>query len=455
MTDSDKLITMEELLESSPLLVVPEPGQLIDGTVITVYKNRILVDLDGVSTGLISGKETHDSHDTIKSIQPGDTVSAFVLESENDEGLTVLSLRKASQKKTWQRYVDAFDNQEVIKVRVIEANKGGLLLETDGIKGFIPVSQLAPMHYPRVNGADSAKILARLQKLVGVELECRIINIDNDTGKLVLSEKAAYREKRNKALDGVAVGTVVTGEISGVVNFGIFVAFSGLEGLVHISEIAWGHVKDPADYGKLGEPVEVKVIGIEGEKISLSMKQLSEDPWAKIASKYKEGDVVEGKINRLEDFGAFVEMEDEIDGLIHISDFTEDENEDISKYVQVGDKVRAKVIVVDTDNRRIGLSTMELTKLDGTVVKMEPKAKKEDKKEAKKEAKTEEKKEAKTEEKASGSVESLELGEKVTKSLIDAGFKMAEDIKKASDEEIQAVDGIGPAAVKKIREALS
>lgn len=429
---------MEELLEDSPTLIIPEPGTLIEGSVITVHKNRILVDLGGVSTGVISGKEAHDSHDTLKSIQPGDSVTAFVLESENDEGLAVLSLRKASQKKTWQRYIDAFEKQEVIKVRVSEANKGGLLLETDGIKGFIPVSQLAPMHYPRVNGADSAKILSRLQKLVGLELECRIINIDHDTGKLILSEKAAYREKRKQELGKVGIGDSVKGKISGVVNFGIFVTFSGLEGLVHISEIAWGHVKDPSDYGKLGDEVDVKVIGIEGEKISLSMKQLTEDPWVSIAAKYTEGSSVEGEVNRIEDFGAFIGLEGDINGLVHVSDFTDEENANIADYVEVGDKVKANVIVVDTKNRRIGLSVSELTKKDGTVTKMEPK-------------KPQKKESSDGEGGIVADLEALGLSGKAASALNEAGYDTVDKIKAASDDELLQVDNIGPAALKKIR----
>lgn len=452
------LISMEELLKDSPSLVTPEPGTLIDGTVITVFKNRILVDLDGVSTGVITGREAHDSHDTLKSINPGDAVTSYVLEAENDEGLVVLSLRKASQKKTWQRYRDAFENQEIISVTISEANKGGLLIETDGIKGFIPVSQLAPMHYPRVNGADSAKILARLQKLMGVKMDVRIINIDDDTGKIICSEKAAYREKRSQALGQVKVGDTVKGQISGVVKFGIFVTFNGLEGLVHISEIAWGHVKDPSDYGKLGDDVEVKIIGIEGEKISLSMKQLTEDPWQAIASNYKEGDTVEGEVNRLEDFGAFVSIANDINGLIHISDFTEDESEEIGKYVAVGDKVKAKVIVVDTKSRRIGLSVMELHKQDGSVVKMEPKSKPAPKKEAApkaEEAKTEEAPAAESEAAPAGGVADLGLSAKVTEALTAGGFDTTEALKAADDDALLALDGVGPAAVKKIREALS
>ncbi|MBP7819230.1 S1 RNA-binding domain-containing protein [Candidatus Gracilibacteria bacterium] len=438
MSDA-KLISMEELLLNSPQIIVPEPGTLIEGRVIVVHKNRVLVDLGGVSTGVILGKEANDSHDTVKSLNPGDEVTSFVLEPENDEGLVVLSLRKASQKKTWQRYLDAHEKQEVISVTVSEANKGGLLIETDGIKGFVPVSQLAPMNYPRVNGADHAKILARLQKLVGEKLDVRIINIDHDSGKLILSEKAAYREMRAKSLSTVKVGDNVKGKISGVVNFGIFVTFNGLEGLVHISEIAWGHVKDPSDYGKLGDEVDVKVIGIDSEKISLSMKQLTEDPWLKVAAKYAEGSEINGEITRLEDFGAFVALEDDINGLIHVSDFTTDESESISKYVEIGDKVKAQVIVVDGKNRRIGLSVTELTKKDGTKTT----------KEAKKPT-------PKASEDASeaSELDELNLGAKLTETLVKAGFTTKKALAKATDDELEALDSVGKAAVKKIREAL-
>jgi small subunit ribosomal protein S1 len=438
MSDA-KLISMEELLLNSPQIIVPEPGTLIEGRVIVVHKNRVLVDLGGVSTGVILGKEANDSHDTVKSLNPGDEVTSFVLEPENDEGLVVLSLRKASQKKTWQRYLDAHEKQEVISVTVSEANKGGLLIETDGIKGFVPVSQLAPMNYPRVNGADHAKILARLQKLVGEKLDVRIINIDHDSGKLILSEKAAYREMRAKSLSTVKVGDNVKGKISGVVNFGIFVTFNGLEGLVHISEIAWGHVKDPSDYGKLGDEVDVKVIGIDSEKISLSMKQLTEDPWLKVAAKYAEGSEINGEITRLEDFGAFVALEDDINGLIHVSDFTTDESESISKYVEIGDKVKAQVIVVDGKNRRIGLSVTELTKKDGTKTT----------KEAKKPT-------PKASEDASeaSELDELNLGAKLTETLAKAGFTTKKALAKATDDELEALDSVGKAAVKKIREAL-
>ena len=225
-----KLISMDDLLQDSPTLIVPKPGSIVEGSVITIRKNRVLVDLDGVSTGVIAGREAVDSMGTVQTLNAGDEVSAFVLEPENDEGLIVLSLRRASQHRTWKKFVDVHDNKEVVDVKITDANKGGLLVEVDGIKGFLPVSQLAPKHYPRVNGADSAKILQRLQSLIGKTIACRVINVDFDTKKLVLSEKAAFNEQRKTALAKLNVGDIIEGNVSGVVNFGVFVTFNGLEG---------------------------------------------------------------------------------------------------------------------------------------------------------------------------------------------------------------------------------
>lgn len=352
---------MEELLSGMKELELPKPGTLIDGKVVSVYKNKILVDLNGVSTGMISGREAKDNSDTVKTIKPGDDISAYVIESENDEGYVVLSLRKANQEKTWRKFIEAYEKQQVITVKTHEANKGGLLLDIDGIKGFIPVSQLAPMHYPRVNDADTNMILQRLQALVGETFMVKIINIDKENGKLILSEKAAMEEQRKASLGKLKVGDTVKGKISGIVKFGIFVAFNGLEGLVHISEIAWGHVKNPGDYGKLGENVEVMVIGVDGDKISLSMKRLLADPWLEAAKVFKIGSVVDGEVNRLTPFGVFVKLNDEINGLIHITELGKDNVKDPGEVVKMGDMIKAKVIAVEPEEHRVGLSIKALT----------------------------------------------------------------------------------------------
>jgi len=357
----DQSEVMEALLKNSPSIVFPQPGTIIEGSVTEITKNKILVDLGGISTGIIAGKEAHDSIDTLKELNPGDNISAYILEAENSDGLVVLSLRRASQEKSWQKFVDAYESGEVIQVSANEANKGGLLLEIDGIKGFIPVSQLAPMHYPRVNGADSALILSRLQALVGINFDVKVINVDHDNGKLILSEKAAMHEQRKDALTKLKVGQKIKGKISGIVKFGIFVAFEGLEGLVHISEIAWGHVKDPSEFGRINNEVEVLVIGIDGEKISLSMKRLVPDPWVEAAKTFKVGKVVKGEINKITQFGAFMKLNSEINGLIHLSELSHDEIKDVSDIIKVGDEVEAKIITVDPKEHRIGLSIKALT----------------------------------------------------------------------------------------------
>lgn len=350
---------MEQLLQQMDDFHMPEPGKLVEGEVIAVYKNKILVDIGGVTTGIISGREAKDAEDTIKTVKVGDKISAYVIEPENEEGYIVLSLRKATQEKTWKKFLDAYENSDVITVKANEANKGGLLLDIAGIKGFIPVSQLAPMHYPRVNDADANQILSRLQKLVGENFKVKIINIDKDNGKLILSERAAMEAQRQKALETLEVGQKVTGTISGIVKFGIFVAFDGLEGLVHISEIAWGHVKNPSDFGKIGDKVDVEVIGVDGDKISLSMKRLVPDPWLEAAKKYKIGTIVQGEVNRITPFGAFVKLNDEINGLIHVTEI-DPPVKDPGEILKIGDTVSAKVIAVEPDEHRVGLSIKAL-----------------------------------------------------------------------------------------------
>ncbi|MBD3360723.1 S1 RNA-binding domain-containing protein [Candidatus Peregrinibacteria bacterium] len=374
---------MDELLKGAEGIKKPIPGTLVDGTVISVSKNKALIDIDGISTGIITGHEAYDSTGTIKNIKSGDEVSAYVLEEENEDGLVVLSLRKASQEKTWNKFVDAYENSKVVEIVPNEANKGGLLFNVDGIKGFIPVSQLAPLHYPRVDGADSNEILNRLQKLIGTPLKVKILTLDQEGGKLILSEKAAEEIQREEAFEKLEIGQKIKGKISGIVKFGIFVTFDGLEGLVHISEIAWGHVKDPHDYGKMGEEVDVLVIGKEKDKISLSMKRLVPDPWIEATKKYKVGTVIEGKINRITPFGAFVKLNDEINGLIHVSEVSEEEISDASEVLKVGEKIKAKIISIDSEEHRVALSIKALNEKEES--SEEVKEEKEEEKEEKEE----------------------------------------------------------------------
>ncbi len=352
----DDKLTMDDLLTHSVEYIKPELGTVITGKVVSLKKNRIVVDLNGVAVGIISGAETNDSANTIKDLVVGDEVKAVVVEEEDDYGMVILSLRKAAQANAWDRFEKAYKDGEVIEVNVNEANKGGLLLDVDGIKGFIPVSQLAPVHYPRVDGADSGQILTRLKKLVGMKFMVKVINLDRATGKMILSEKAAIQAASSLKLQKLTIGETVTGKVSGVVKFGIFVTFDGLEGLVHISEIAWGHVSNPHQYAKVGDAVDVQIIGIDKDKLSLSIKRLISDPWEEIANKYPIGTKVKGTINRFSQFGAFVQLENDINGLIHLSEISNEKVDDPKDFLSIGEEVNATVINIDRDEHRIGLS---------------------------------------------------------------------------------------------------
>ena len=355
---------MEDLLKDSPEVLRVHPGELIEGTVVFRGKNKLLLDIGGSMTGIVSGRELRDSFNTFKNLQVGDTVAVMVLEEENDEGMIVCSLRMASQQKAWDFFYDLIDDDKTMEFTAQEANRGGLIANIDGIRAFLPVSQLAPNNYPRVNNNDSTEIIARLQKFIGHTFTVKIITMDEDAGKIVVSEREAMAEERSKALESLTIGDEKDGMVSGLVKFGVFVSFEGLEGLVHISEIAWGHVKNPAEHVKMGDKVKVKVIGVDGDKLSLSMKQLTQDPWEAIIEKYPLGAEVSGPIVRFADYGAFMKLENDINGLIHLTEIAHHKVADPADALTIGQKVTAQVINIDTDERRIGLSIKALLPVD-------------------------------------------------------------------------------------------
>lgn len=394
---------MDELLKNYEMPLDVEIGSLIEGTVLNKKKNYILVDIGGAMTGMISGKETKDAGNTAKKLVIGDTLKAVVIGEENDEGFIPLSLRESSQKQSWDNLFNCYQTKEIIKIRAREANKGGLLVEVGGITGFLPVSQLAPLHYPRVDDADGSKILQKLQKLLGVEFEVRIIAIEKDTNKLIFSEKAVFQETREKELKKLKIGDKIKGKVSGIVKFGIFVSWgNGLEGLVHISEIDWGKVTNPENYGAVGSEVEALVIGKEGEKISLSIKQLSNDPWLEAAKNIKIGQIIKGKIDRVSEFGAFLKIDDQINGLIHLSEIVDANGKSVKKpdeAIKVGDEVETKVIAIEPGEHRIGLSMKLKDDKKEEKTEKSKKSSNEDEKEEKEEKKPKKaKKEKETEE---------------------------------------------------------
>lgn len=356
---------MAELLESSDVRF-PNVGDVIEGKVIEVGTNAIYLDIEPFGTGIVLGREIKDGMGTGK-LKIGHKVTATITDLENEDGYIELSIREASYEKAWEDLESKKDTQEKVATKVLSANKGGLLVEINGISGFLPVSQLSSKNYPRVEDGDKNKILTLLKKLVGQELEVRILDADRETEKLIVSEKAAQKEKDREVISGLQIGDVVEGEISGVVDFGAFVKFfppnidttnlteeNKLEGLVHISELAWQLIENPRDIVKVGQKVGAQIIGLENEKISLSMRALEKDPWSKLD--YKVGDVVKGTVHRINHFGAFVYLNKDIHGLAHVSEMGEMfPGKNINELIKAGSEYSWKILSIEPKEHRMGL----------------------------------------------------------------------------------------------------
>jgi len=447
-TMQEKNDVMDKLLEDAPPILRVRPGNMVEGMVVFRGKNKLLLDLNGTATGIVSGRELRDSFNTFKELHLGDPVSAMVLEEENDEGMIVLSLRMASQQKAWDRFYSLIESEGTMQFVAQEANRGGLLANIDGIRTFLPVSQLAPMHYPRVSNADTAEIIQRLQKFVGHNFTVKIITMDEGAGKIVVSEREAMAEERAKALEGLKVDEVKDGIVTGIAKFGLFVAFEGLEGLVHISEIAWGHVKNPVEFAVVGDKVQVKIIGVDGDKLSLSIKQLTMDPWEEIAERYPVGKKVSGTVVRFADYGAFLKLERDINGLIHLTELAHHKVTDPLEFLTIGQKVDAQVINIDIDERRIGLSLKALMPIDKeTLERIKKEQEEEDRKKAEEEAGKEEAKKAKEVKETPSSAPSERLGRagKATE-----GREESEETKKkeAPEEEATTEEEKKPSSAK-------
>lgn len=335
-------------------------GDVVAGTVVVSNQKMILVDLEGQFTGIITGNHMTSSTEDTSTILPGSRIESIIIGDDAHSGLIHLSLRKASQAKLIEKLHSNFDTKEIITVIPNEANKGGLLIDLDGIKGFIPVSQLTPAHYPRVENANPEKILEQLNKLIGKPFQVRVLNVDPSGKKIIFSEKAAIEEQRVQSLQMIKVGDVVEGVVSGILTYGLFVSFQGIEGLVHVSEIDWGHVNNPHKHAKLGDKVTIQIIGIEGEKISLSIKRLKANPWQVLSDKYQVGDIVEAPVLRLSQFGIFLELDGGVSGLIHLSEITAEMMEGIEGKVHAGEMMKARIITFDSVGKRIGLSLKAL-----------------------------------------------------------------------------------------------
>lgn len=317
--------TMQSYFTDSPN--PPQEGELVEGKVSAIGRARIYVDLYPFGSGLIYGREYMNARDILRKVAVGDTIAAKVVDSRNEDGYIELSLKEARQALIWAEAEAAVKKQSTFSLEVKEANKGGLIIDWQGVSGFLPASQLSAENYPRVADGDKDKILSELNQLVGKQLSVVIITADPKENKLIFSEKGTQeKEVKEEKVSRYEVGDVLSGEVTGAVDFGIFVKIEdGLEGLVHISELDWGLVEDTRRMFKVGDKVKVKVIDVKDDKISLSIKQLRDNPWKAVADKYKKGDVVDGVVIKYNRHGALASIEEGVAGLVHISEFA---NED-------------------------------------------------------------------------------------------------------------------------------
>lgn len=346
-------ITMDELLagaEASAKQITA--GEVITGTVLSVKKHEVLIDLGAQGVGYVPRREVGFS----RNLTEGDEVTASIVDTELDNGMSLLSLRKAAKDRGWEEVAAKMEAGEIITVAPYDANRGGLLVEYEGVRGFLPVSQLSAEHYPRVGSSDKDEILQRLNVLVGKDLQVRILDADRKANKLIFSEKEAVKDGLAARFEKLAIGDSVSGVVTGVVDYGAFVNVDGIEGLIHISEISWERVNNPSDYVKVGQNIEAKIIAIDKDRLSLSMKQLTQDPWLTEVDKFSKGDKVEGTVTRITPFGAFVQISPAIEALVHISELGGGSDADPEKVFTLNERKDFVILDIDKDSRKISLS---------------------------------------------------------------------------------------------------
>lgn len=349
---ADAKITMDDLLaQAGDSVKQITVGETVDGTVLSVKKHEILIDLGPLGVGLVPRREVSLS----KNYNVGDSVIASVIDTELEDGYSLLSLRKAAKDRGWDEIMAKLESGEIITVVPYDANRGGLLVEYEGIRGFLPVSQLSAEHYPRVGSSDKDEILQRLNSLVKKDIKARILDADRKANKLIFSEKEAVKEGLAERFQKLAIGDTVAGVVTGVVDFGVFVNVEGIEGLIHISEISWERVNNPSDYVKVGQTIEAKIIAIDKERLSLSMKQLTKDPWLDEVEQFKPGEKVEGTVTRITPFGAFVQLSPAVEALVHVSELGGD-GTDPEKVFTLNERKEFTVLDIDKENRKISLS---------------------------------------------------------------------------------------------------
>lgn len=338
---------------------VPQVGELVKGKVISVENGVVRLDIEGLTTGVVRGPELFTESVEYSGIKLGDEVEATVIDLENEQGEMELSFRSAGNQRVWDRMKKYMDDGITIKGKIVQANKGGLMVQADAIMAFMPVSQLSPDNYPRVPGGDKNRILDHLKQLIGKEFQVKVIDVNQNDEKLIVSEKAVWEDEQKAVLESYKIGDTVTGEVSALTSFGAFIKFGeGLEGLVHISEIAWQRIDHPKDVLKIGDRVSAQIIDLNKSKIYLSVKRLIDDPWKHVKEKFTIGQEVQGEVHKVEPFGLMVKLDDHIHGLAHISEVSDTPISDLKQLQEkftIGQSYAFEIISIEPAEHRLGL----------------------------------------------------------------------------------------------------
>jgi len=376
------------------LTIFPKVGDIVKGKILSVDKGEVRIDVEGVTTAIVRGAEIFTESQEYANLKPGDEVEGTVIDLENENGEMELSFKVAGMQRVWDNLRKWMKDGITVKAKVLAANKGGVMMQVGAVAGFMPVSQLNPDHYPRVMGGDKNRILEKLQELIGKDLEVKVIDVDENDEKLIVSEKSVWDDAQKAVLEAYKVGDTVDGEVSALTSFGAFIKFGqGLEGLIHISEIAWQRIDHPKDLLKVGDRVQAQIIQLDHSKIYLSMKRLVEDPWKLVKDKYKIGDTVKGKILKIEPFGLMIGLDKDIHGLAHVSELSDEPIANIQSKFQIGTEMDFTVVSLEPTEHRLGL---RVAGVKGKA-KKEEKADKEEKSEKKAKKEKKEKEEVKEE----------------------------------------------------------
>lgn len=340
-------------------------GETIEGTVVRVDQDEVLVDIGLKSEGIIPMRELHSEGEESEPLHIGDRTLVYVMQPEGQEGHAVLSLRRARMERSWREIEDLYHQGAIIEAPIVDYNKGGLIADVKGIRGFVPVSQVLDLRNVSRQEGENEEVINTLAAMKGRRLPLKIIEINRSRNRLILSERAAVQERRtqrkDELMEGLQAGQIRRGVVSNLTSFGAFIDLGGADGLVHVSELSYNRVNHPGEVLQVGQEVDVYVLSVEREtkKIALSLKRAMPDPWTTVDQRYRVGEVVPAVITKLAKFGAFAKVEEGLEGLIHLSELTDQPVQDAAQVVQEGQQVNVKIIHINSQRRRLGLSVRQ------------------------------------------------------------------------------------------------